>query len=104
MLENSFPSDDLSVLIHLEAERGWPVTADIDKHFRGIFTRDVRLGLQILGEMFMCVRKENVVVVESFQVYNQKNVLYDVSSVRSIEDPHLYLAQRIQTMKVSHLG
>ncbi|KAB5554290.1 hypothetical protein PHYPO_G00048630 [Pangasianodon hypophthalmus] len=56
-----------SVLIHVEAERGQPVTADIEKRFGGIFSRDVRLGLQIL--------------------------------VRSIEDPHRYLAQRIQTMK-----
>ncbi|GAA6075849.1 annexin A2 isoform X1, partial [Tachysurus ichikawai] len=57
-----------SVLIHLEAERGQSVTAELEKHF-GLFNRDIRLGLQVL--------------------------------VSSIEDPHLYLAQRIQPMKES---
>ncbi|XP_053508362.1 annexin A2 isoform X2 [Ictalurus furcatus] len=58
-----------NVLIHLETERGQPFTADIEKHFGGILSRDIKLGLQVL--------------------------------VRSIEDPYLYLAQRIQTMKGS---
>ncbi|XP_047656409.1 annexin A2 isoform X2 [Tachysurus fulvidraco] len=57
-----------SVLIHLEAERGQTVTAELEKHF-GLLDRDIRLGLQVL--------------------------------VSSIEDPHLYLAQRIQPMKES---
>lgn len=42
--------NNLSVLIHLEAERGQPFTADIEKHFGGILSRDVKLGLQVLGE------------------------------------------------------
>ncbi|XP_060748173.1 annexin A2 isoform X2 [Tachysurus vachellii] len=58
-----------NVLIHLEAERGQPVTAELEKHFGGLLNRDIRLGLQVL--------------------------------VSSIEDPHLYLAQRIQPMKES---
>ncbi|KAF4092557.1 hypothetical protein AMELA_G00022330 [Ameiurus melas] len=58
-----------NVLIHLEAERGQPFSADIEKHVGGILSRDIKLGLQVL--------------------------------VRSIEDPYLYLAQRIQTMKGS---
>lgn len=49
--------NDLPVLIHVEAERGKPPTADIEKHFGGIFNKDVKLGLQTLGEMFMCVRR-----------------------------------------------
>ncbi|KAK3520734.1 hypothetical protein QTP70_031473 [Hemibagrus guttatus] len=56
-----------SVLIHLAAERGQPVSAEIEKHFGGLF--NIRLGLQTL--------------------------------VLSIEDPYLYLAQRIQPMKKS---
>ncbi|KAG7335374.1 hypothetical protein KOW79_001970 [Hemibagrus wyckioides] len=63
------PDHIRSVLTHLEAERGQPVTAEIEKHFGGHFNRDVRLGLQVL--------------------------------VLSIEDPYLYLAQRIQPMKDS---
>ncbi|XP_072550248.1 annexin A2 [Salminus brasiliensis] len=60
-----------NVLIQLEAETDQPVSDVIEKRFAGIFSGDLKLGLQTL--------------------------------VRCIQNPSLYLAQRIQTMKGSVL-
>ncbi|XP_062840901.1 annexin A2 [Trichomycterus rosablanca] len=65
------PSHLRNVLIYVEAERGLPVTAAIEKRFGGLLSGDLKLGLQTL--------------------------------VRCIENPNLYLAQRIQTAKDSVL-